>query len=101
MVLDTNVVVYALNGELWGRSRSTLIKHRRELKSLLEARVPLEMLPAEDEELKRAIAVHTWIRNIAPKDGYTLVITPTVEMELFAADQVSGKLSLCYLILLG
>ena len=89
MVLDTNVVVYALNGELWRRSRSTLIKHRRELKFLLEAQIPLEMLPAEDEELKRAVAVHAWVKNIAPKDGYNLMITPTVEMELFAADQVS------------
>ena len=29
MVLDTDLVVYALNGELWERSRSTLVKYRR------------------------------------------------------------------------
>ena len=91
MVLDTNVVVYALNGELWGRSHSTLIKHRRELKALLEAGVHLEMLPAEDEELRRSVAVHTWIRDFAVKYGYTFMITPTVEMEIFEADQVSWR----------
>ena len=36
MVLDNNVVSYALNGDLWLRSRSSLMKYRKELQALFE-----------------------------------------------------------------
>ena len=55
---------------------------------LLEAGKHLETLPGLDDHLSRCLAVHRWITEEAPKLGYTLWITPAVEMEVYATDQV-------------
>ena len=67
LVLDYNIVSYVLNGELWLRSKSTLMKYRRKLQALFEAGHGLEALPLRDPELRRLIAVYRWVMEEVPK----------------------------------
>ena len=47
------------------------------------------MLPVVHPELRRCMTVLSWVKGEARKCGYELIITPTVEMEIFEAEQVS------------
>lgn len=64
------------------------MNYRKELRTLSESGVKLEMLPTEDPELRRSVAVFKWVTEEVPKLGYRLMIIPTVETEIFDADQV-------------
>ena len=61
LVLDNNIVSYVLNGELWLRSKSTLMKYRMELQALFEAGHGLETLPLRDPKIRRLMAVYRWV----------------------------------------
>jgi hypothetical protein len=56
---------------------------------LIKQGYQLEELPLEDRELRRSIATYKWMMEEGPKMGYKFMITPTVELELISADQVS------------
>ena len=67
LVLDTSLATLILNGDLWTRSKSMLVKFRSELKALIKQGHQLEELPLEDAELRRSLAAYKWMMEEVPK----------------------------------
>ena len=67
---------------------------------MIEQGSKLEMLPVLDPELERSLAAYEWVNHEVPKHGYSLVLTPTTEFEIYSADQVrvgwTVTVKLCY-----
>ena len=77
----------------WKRSRwdplEQILLFSGELQALFEGGTKLKMLPVVDPELRRSMAALSWVKGDVQKCGYELMITLTVEREIFEAQQVS------------
>ena len=88
--LDTNVASLILDGELWNRSPSTLMGHRKELVPAWEmAQHHLQSVPKFNLELARSVSAFSWAQQRFASKSPPLLLSPTVQHELSAASQVS------------
>ena len=84
--LDTSVVSYLLNGELWKRAPYNLLDFKPGL-SYLCAVHGIERAPAYNTELKKSVTAYEW--SCLHQKEVQLVASPTVGLELARAPQVS------------
>ena len=77
--IDTNVASYALDGELWCRSRIDLIPYIKLMPGVTNMDEVAASLP-----VKRATACFNWVK----RQDKVVSITPTVVNELLMAKQV-------------
>ena len=84
-LLDTNVATLILDGELWKRSPSTMMRYRPEFKAALQEATNYEDAPKHNSVLSRSVQAYKW----AKKQTEPLILSATVNMELDFAPQVS------------
>ena len=83
-ILDSSVVTYVLDGDLWSRKLATIVRYRTELHY---SHFSMERWAEEEDSIKLAVATLKWAREMSV-GGIKLWITPTVKNELSCAPQV-------------
>ena len=84
--LDTSVVSYFLNGELWKRAPFNLLHFKPGLAYLCSIH-GMERAPAYNTELKKSVTAYEW--SCLHHNEVQLVASPTVGLEIARAPQVS------------
>ncbi len=92
-VLETNIAVSILDGELWSREPAALVEYKKDLQSLLfhsgSERKTLSDLERESDYLQKALKAWRWAERVVKGPGSAkLLLTPTVQAELSDALQV-------------
>ena len=93
-IVDTNIASYILDGELWERAPSGLMRGHPELHACWKmAQGDLLAMPSRHDPLHRSIVAYEWFKDSKP----TLVLLLTAQTELSVAPQVRKK-KLCHII---
>ena len=67
-VLDTNLASFILDGELWARQPTSLMRARQEIITVYHlASSNTEMVPSHYEPLKRSIVAFQWFKESKSK----------------------------------
>ena len=85
--LDTNVLSYLLNGELWRRAPFNLMRVKPALAHLC-TKYGMEAAAEHDGELEKSIKSFEW--SCLHQNKVQLVVPPTVTLEIARAPQVSS-----------
>lgn len=96
--LDTNIVSYLLNGELWERAPYNLLRSKPAL-TLIVGEHGMEKAPDHDTELSKSITAYKW--SLLHTKNVRLVVPPTVTLELASARQVSNQFCFMYVLYYG
>ena len=90
-LLDSSVATLILERELWDREPYTLLGHRKELRLQLErTKMSLRELEEKSGTLRRSLAAFHFMRQRQASGARSLLITPTVGLELSRSQKVKN-----------